>query len=248
MQALTATSSLLYLGGDFTTVSSVARSRVAAVDGRTGALNSWNPNAAGSVSAMTATPDKTRIVLGGRFTHVGGRAAYGMASVGATTGGARTWNATTVIRDAGVYSAITSLTADGDSVYGTGYVYGSGGNFEGTFRSDYLGNLVWMEDCHGDSYSAFPTADVVYAASHAHDCSTVGGFGQSGINYRATAFTRDPQRTLTATTVTRYANFNGQPGPVAAAMVPDPAGRYLHRHDPGRLERHRRQRLRRLWR
>ena len=33
-----------------------------------------------------------------------------------------------------------------------------------------------MADCHGDTYDVLPTSDVIYIASHSHDCSNIGGF------------------------------------------------------------------------
>ena len=70
-----------------------------------------------------------------------------------------------LIRNAGANAAITSLSTDGDSLYGTGYVFGAGGNLEGIARVDWSDgtNIVWVEDCHGDTYGSFPKGDVVYA-------------------------------------------------------------------------------------
>ena len=65
-------------------------------------------------------------------------------------------------------------------VYGTGYVFGAGGNLEGTFAADpNTGNINWVEDCHGDTYASCPVGGVVYAVSHAHYCGNVGGFPQT---------------------------------------------------------------------
>ena len=58
-------------------------------------------------------------------------------------------------------AAITSLSTNGVYVFGTGYDFGTGGNFEGSFAvapSD--GSIVWIDDCLGDTYSAWPARNV----------------------------------------------------------------------------------------
>ena len=64
------------------------------------------------------------------------RAAYGMGSVDAATGAVLPWAANTKIRTAGYNGGITSLSTDGTQVFGTGYAFGSGASFEGTFAAE----------------------------------------------------------------------------------------------------------------
>ena len=40
------------------------------------------------------------------------------------------------------------------------------------------GQIMWMNTCHGDSYDAVPIGNVLYSASHEHDCSDIGAFSQ----------------------------------------------------------------------
>ena len=61
----------VYLGGDFTHVNGVRRNYLAAMDASTGQLSDWNPNANGSVRALSLSPDGTRIYAGGGFTSIG---------------------------------------------------------------------------------------------------------------------------------------------------------------------------------
>ena len=76
-----------------------------------------------------------------------------------TTGALLPWAANTKVRNAGDNAAITSLSTDGTSIYGTGYVFGAGGNLEGAFSADRrTGTINWIEDCHGDTYGAYATA------------------------------------------------------------------------------------------
>jgi hypothetical protein len=129
---------------------------------------------------MVMTPDASKLIVGGRFQNLGGGAAYGLGAVRTDNGLPQSWAANQKVRNAGVNSAITSLSRDATSIYGTGYVFGTGGNFEGTFSaSPNLGTINWLEDCHGDTYGAFASGTTVYTVSHAHYCGNVGGFFQS---------------------------------------------------------------------
>ncbi|AMM20128.1 hypothetical protein AX769_08055 [Frondihabitans sp. PAMC 28766] len=208
----------VYLGGDFTTVDSKARTRLAAVSVTQGALRPWAPSANGTVRALAVDPDHSKVVVGGAFSTLDGKSkpGYGIGAVNTTSGSLLPWAMNSVIRDAGINSAILSLASTSTGVYGSGYVYNGAGNLEGTFRADWkTGALTWMEDCHGDTYSVAIAAGVEYEAGHAHNCSTVGGFPDdtSLDHYRAVAFSTAATHTLTANTVAGYSNFAGQPAP-----------------------------------
>src|SRR5690606_27669107 len=142
-------------------VKGTTRIGAAAVSASNGNPTAWQPSLTGGrIYAMEISPDQSKVVLGGDFTALNGsnRPGYGLGAVDATTGASLPWNSNTVIRNGGVNAAIFSLDSDSESVYGTGYVFGSGGNLEGTFRADWAsGDLVWVEDCHGDHYSVSVT-------------------------------------------------------------------------------------------
>ena len=85
--------------------------------------------------------------------------------------------------------------------------------------------LVWVEDCHGDSYDSYPaTYGAVYVVSHAHYCGNVGGFPQtdpwSTNMRRATAFTRRVTGTVQHDHL-GYHDFAGQPSPSMINWFPD---------------------------
>ena len=132
--------------------------------------------------------------------------------------------------------ASPASAAGTDGFYGTGYAFGrTYGNLEGAFKADWNGNRIWVEDCHGDTYSGAVDGTVVYVASHAHDCARIGGFPDTTnprVYSHGLAFTSAATRTLQPENGSYY-DFGGQPAPDAAALVPRLHRRHLHRPEPG---------------
>jgi hypothetical protein len=177
VRSLAVSGTTLYLGGIFSTISGSPRNRLAAVSTTTGALLPWTPAANGEVLSLAVPAGKGKVVAAGKFTTLNGAAAYGMGAVSTTGAGAvLPWPINTVVKDAGEEAAIYSLSTDGTRVYGTGYNFGGGGNFEGSFAANATdGSIVWINDCLGDTYDSVPISTVLYNVSHAHNCTAVGG-------------------------------------------------------------------------
>lgn len=196
--AVTASASTVYFGGNFSSAGGVARpGRAAAASAATGATTPWAPVLAnGRAYGMEVSPDGSRVVIAGSFTTLNGSGnpGYGMGAVTATTGSSLPWAANSIVRNAGTDSAVYGLSSDADSVYGSGYIYGTGGNTEATFRVSWDGTLRWIADCRGDNYSAASQGGVVYTAGHSHQCQWIGGFPQNEpwINQRALAYDKQP--------------------------------------------------------
>lgn len=180
VRGLGITPTTVYVGGNFTSANGIARTRLAAFSVSNGAMSGWAPAAAGGyVWAMTMSPDKTRVIPAGSFTTLNGQPAYGMGSVMASDGSVNPWPAQDRIRDGGADGAITSVKADATQVYGTAYSFTQNGtaDWEGTFAIDPTsGQINWANDCLGDTYDIAPAGDVLYNASHQHDCTVVGGW------------------------------------------------------------------------
>ncbi len=224
VKAMVATASTVYLGGGFTHVGSSARNRLAAVRASDGALLSWAPNANGAVHALALSPDGARLVVGGAFTTLNGssRPGYGLGAVSTSTGANLPFAANDLIRNGGTNGAITSLSGDGELVFGTGYTVGrAGGTLEGTFAARWDGTFHWVEDCHGDTYSAVPVGDLVYQASHKHYCGNIDGFPQTvpWPYQHGTVVTRDVRGTATREQF-GYTNYEGQPVPAMLNWFP----------------------------
>ena len=217
----------VYVTGEFTNINNTDQPRIAAIDAQTGALKPFNAVLDGGYGgrAIVVSPDGSKVVVAGSFTSTNGSTnpGRGMAALDATTGELRPWAVNATLRNAGTNAAIYSLASDGDSVYGSGYDFGGSkveDDFEGSFRASWDdGAMVWMEDCHGDTYSVYPFGGAVYKATHSHYCGNIGEFPQTDpwtVNH-SLAFDKEPSDRTITPDVWGYRNFTGKP-----------AGRLLH--------------------
>ena len=215
VRTLAATSNTLYIGGAYGSVNSTTRASLSAVSTTNGSLLAWAPKADdGSVWAMTLTPDRTKVIVGGQFTTLSGQAAYGLGALDASSGAVQPWAANQTIRDAGSNGAITSLRADGQKIYGSGYAFGSGSSFEGTFAADpTTGTLLLVNDCHGDTYDVLPVGSVLYSVGHTHDCAAIHSFPDTSPRVRwQRAIAQTTYPTTTDVGPDSYGwNYNGLP-------------------------------------
>ncbi len=230
--ALAASDSTVYAGGSFTSVGGTARTRLAAMSASSGALLSWAPAAQDhTVTALLLSPDHTRVVAGGNFPKIGTTTVNGSASLGATTGALLPWAVNQKVKNFGANAGITSLRTDGKLVYGTAYSYvrtgnQGRGNLEGSFAADpSTGRIVWLEDCHGDSYDTVALGGVVYLAGHPYFCGNVGGFPDTypnRVNRRAIAFSAAATGTVATNThdTDTSTNWGGLPAPTLQTWYP----------------------------
>ena len=157
------------------------------------------------------------VVVGGRFTTINGEANYGLGAVDAVTGGTRPFAANLVIRNAGDNASINHLTSVDGVVYGSGYTFGGGGNFENTFAADAAtGALAWVSGCRGDTYGTAVVAGVLYTVGHAHDCVTCGAFPQTS----PWTYQRAIAQTLTSDRTNIGGSFAGRPAPAMLHWLP----------------------------
>jgi hypothetical protein len=82
--ALTAVGDTLYLAGRFTTVNGQERTRLAAVDAATGALEAWAPLVGGAVSALSVSGGS--VAFGGEFLGAGGIRKRNLVALDLRTG------------------------------------------------------------------------------------------------------------------------------------------------------------------
>ena len=186
VRGVAATNSTIFLGGSFSTVNGTSRAKVAAVSAGNGALTPFKlPVDNGYVSSVVVDPTGTQVVIGGTFSSVGGSShpGFGLYRALVANSSMLPLPANEVFRDAGAHAGVYHLNSDSTSFYGTGWNYlggGGGGNNEGYFQASWNdGSLVNLNDCHGDAYDVASVGDVVYLASHSHNCITGGTVPQS---------------------------------------------------------------------
>ena len=171
--------SKVYMGGYFQSVSSVTRTRLAAVDAITGAVTPWAPTADAQVLAIAASKDGNKIYAGGKFEFVNGQAHHAIAALDAATGSLLPFSAETAIPPVSstCVSSVKDLVTDATTVYSANEGNG-GGCFDGTFAANVSdGTLKWKNTCLGATQSVEVIGSWLYKGSHAHNCSSVpGGF------------------------------------------------------------------------
>lgn len=84
VEAIVVSSSILYVGGHFTTIGGGSRSHLAAVSASSGGLQGWNPGADGALGAFGAAITSSRVAFGGEFNVVGGEGHQGVAQFSGT--------------------------------------------------------------------------------------------------------------------------------------------------------------------
>jgi PKD repeat protein len=180
VRALSVTPTTVYAGGEFQSANGAARGRLAAFNVSNGAMLPWAPTASdGYVWAVLALPDRGKVIVGGQMKTLSGSIVNGMGAVDITSGAVQPWAANTKIIDH-TNGAIISLKYDGSQVYGSGFAFGTGGQFEGTFGlNPDTGAINVINDCHGDTYDVMPIGQVLYSVSHVHGCDYQGGFPSS---------------------------------------------------------------------
>ncbi|MFE4632126.1 LamG-like jellyroll fold domain-containing protein [Streptomyces sp. NPDC056773] len=172
VRALAVTGDTVYAGGDFLTVAGQPRERFAAVDAADGTLKPFTANADEPGRAVELTPDGKHVLLGGDFFTVGGTNSHALAVVDATTGAVTKAYPGFIETNSVVKDIATDATGFYTGNEGTG-----GGVFDGRIAlnlSDF--GQRWRDTCLGATQAVLPYQDVLYSASHAHDCSGIGEF------------------------------------------------------------------------
>jgi Concanavalin A-like lectin/glucanases superfamily len=174
--------STVYLGGTFSAINGQARQNLGAVSATgAGATLAWAPTADLTVYRLAVTPDGSKVIAGGYFSNLNGTARRGTGALDPDTGATLPWGSAGTFlppHSGACTSDIKDIRVDANNVYfaaeGTG-----GGCFDGTFaarQSD--GALVWTNTCLGATQSVEIIGSFLYKGSHAHDCSSVGAFGE----------------------------------------------------------------------
>lgn len=177
----------LYVGGAFSVASWQSRDRLAAFDLTSSTVTDWRPVMSTAVAgealratALAVSSDGSRVFVGGPFQRMNGQTRQGVAAVSATTGA----NVSGFRSDylLAPYNWATTLSVVGDTLYmgGRDDRSGSSSRREGIYAiRTGTGAVQWYSQCYGDTFDVLVLNQEVYVASHAHDCSAAGGFGET---------------------------------------------------------------------
>jgi len=241
VNTIAATNTQVFIGGSFSQAGGQPRTKVAAYSS-TGAINTaWKANVTGltgtHVNALVAVPSAGNLIIGGSFNAINGKTYYSNGAVKLSTGVPVTpWasqSSTFPIRmqppsgASGYGLGITSLSTDGTQVYLTAFTFlqvaPHPGSFEGTAAiNPTTGKIIFINDCAGDTYDAFPVGQVLYSVSHAHNCSPIGGYPQLPLHWQhALAQTTYPTGTDGPGMGGNYPSYEGQPRGTLLNWFPD---------------------------
>ena len=195
------TADAVYFGGAFQTVGGQSRRSFAKVN-RSGALQSWIANASGNTvdnytptvlpeansrgTAITVSPDGSKVALGGNFFTMNGQSTHSIVVVDGTGGG--------VLRTYPNFVQNTSrtqvLVSDGVNFYGGN----EGSNaFDGRFAISWNTlDQVWRDICLGAVQTMLVTSGLLFSGHHNHDCAAMGMFPDGRRTYLSVTRTADP--------------------------------------------------------
>ncbi|WP_203230966.1 PKD domain-containing protein [Nocardioides caldifontis] len=192
--AVDATATRVYASGNFTTVNGTSKPYMVSLNATNGAIDTafnttlaapppslWTPAPSPGALAVEVAPDGSRVLIGGGFRTVNGQDIGGMASLNPVTGATEPWQANTVQpTNTNCSGRVTDIIASGD----TAYVTGEGdppGCYEGTYAARISdGQMRWNSPCLGASLGLAIMDDVLYKASHQHDCAFSPGDARGG--------------------------------------------------------------------
>lgn len=237
VRAIAVSDTTVYVGGNFGILNGRTRERIGAVTRDTGALLPWYPRVDHEVWALLMSPDDSRVILGGKFQTLNGEPRVGIGAVDPVTAESMPWSSSPLPARTpnGNGSYVTDLTHDGTYVYasnnGDGWHY-----FDGRFAVDpNTGDLIWLDNCYGASYSVFVMGQVLYTVGHPHDCRSLDAFPETNPAtwHRAIATTTYPVGNDPAPP-SNGSNYSGQPVPRLLHWFPAVnAGTYTGQYQGG---------------
>jgi trimeric autotransporter adhesin len=118
VNALAASGSKLYVGGNFTTIGTQSRNYLAALDVNTGSVTTWNPSPNDYVNSLLISGGT--LYTGGAFILIGGQLRNRIAALDTTTGLATTWNPN-------ANGAVKTIMKSGATIYAGGVFTTIGG-------------------------------------------------------------------------------------------------------------------------
>ncbi|MFD4778567.1 LamG-like jellyroll fold domain-containing protein, partial [Streptomyces sp. NPDC058427] len=164
----------VYAGGDFQGIDGQTRRFFGAVTAA-GAVTGWNPDADDPGRTLKVTPDGQNVLIGGDFFTVGGASSHALAVTSASSGAlTRAYTGNFIPASAVIKDIVTDSASNGWYAGGEG---AGGASFDGRLAMGLdTFDQRWRDTCQGATQALRVYRGVLYAGSHVHDCSTMGGF------------------------------------------------------------------------
>ncbi len=166
MDAVAASSGVVYAGGGFLTMGGQPREWLVAIDAVTGIPTAWTPSPSGLVESII--PVGSKLYVGGSFDRIGGRANPVLAELDTVTGMATAWNPRP-------NSEVKAIHVAGDRVYAGGRFTSLGGQKRrGIAALDVSSGAIssWNLDLDGGVSALALSGSTLYLAG---DFTTVNG-------------------------------------------------------------------------
>jgi hypothetical protein len=173
LSVVVATPSQFAFGGNFEGTGGVPRGGLAAVDARTGTIDSWDPGPAdGTVEALAV--EGSTLYVGGNFRHIGGVGRSRLAAFDTRTGRLTGWNPDIgpAIADLPDSSFVDAIVVRGSTVYAGGYFVTVG-------RFDQIRNSLVAIDARTGAVEPWNTCTRLCATVAGLAGQLTGGIGQA---------------------------------------------------------------------
>jgi hypothetical protein len=144
--------SVIYAGGNFSTIGGQPRNYIAALDASTGLATNWNPNANSSVDTLTVSG--STVYAGGRFTSIGGQPRNYVAAQSADTGLTTSWNLYANSNVWALAAASPTSGVSGSTIYVGGSFTSISGRFNPSIAALRDGALTCQSAGSGGSWRA----------------------------------------------------------------------------------------------
>ncbi len=231
---VSADGSTLYLGGAFTEINGLDRRRVAAVDLGAQRVTDFAPQVDDmAVRALTTARDGSAVAIGGSFTSVGGQARPGLAVLDPSGRPGPAWRSSTPPAPRAGPRSTRSSPPVGPRARSWAWPLTTGASTPCPTRCR-APSRAWCGLSGAMARSgSWPTAmatpttstpparsSTVYVASHAHDCSMIGGFPEQQQYWHAPAFSSEPVGEVGPSPVPGYTSHTGQPAAASLHFHP----------------------------